>query len=363
MIFPENRYPLFGIMLWAQAGRQRRFDRDHDTETTMMNRRDFVIHGLASAPLWTALPGPAWPQGHYPERPIRLIVPRSAGGVVDMVARQWAEAVRSRLGAVVIENQGGGGGTIGTMNAAHAPADGYTLLLGSTSDLVLNPAITPQLQYAATDFASIALVAISVAAIMVNPSVPARTLQEFVAYAKANPGKLSYGSAGVGTMSNLAGELFKQLAGLPDIVHIPYKGAAGSYPDLISGQIPMVAANISEQTIELHRAGKIRILAVTTEKRLASAPELPTAADAGYPDLIAQLFMGLFAPAATPAAVIAQLAAVTGEVMGDKELQGKLVSQGFEPVLDSGPEKTAQYLKAEVARWTPILKASGMKPG
>ena len=124
-----------------------------------------------------------------------------------------------------------------------------------------------------------------------------------------------------------------------------------------------VAANISEQTIELHRAGKIRILAVTTEKRLASAPELPTAADAGYPELIAQLFMGLFAPAATPAAVIAQLAAVTREVMADNELQGKLVTQGFEPVLDSGPEKTAQYLKAEVARWTPILKASGMKPG
>jgi tripartite-type tricarboxylate transporter receptor subunit TctC len=329
----------------------------------MMNRRDFVIYGLASAPLCAALPGTAWSQGHYPERPIRLIVPRSAGGVVDVVARQWAEAVRLPLGSVVIENQGGGGGTIGTTNAAHAAADGYTLLLGSTSDLVLNPAITPQLQYAVTDFASIAIVAISVAAIMVNPSVPARTLQEFVAYAKANPGKLSYGSAGVGTMSNLAGELFKQLAGLPDIVHIPYKGASGSYPDLISGQIPMVAANISEQTIELHRAGKIRILALATEKRLGGAPDLPTAAEAGYPDLIAQLFMGLFAPAATPAPVIARLAAVTHEAMADKELQGKLVSSGFEPVLDSGPEKTTQYLKAEVARWTPILKASGMKPG
>ncbi len=329
----------------------------------MMNRRDFLIHGLASAPLCAALPGRAWSPGHYPERPIRLIVPRSAGGVVDVVARQWAEAVRSRLGAVVIENQGGGGGTIGTMNAAHAAADGYTLLLGSTSDLVLNPAITPQLQYAVTDFASIAIIAISVAAIMVTPSVPARTLQELVAYAKANPGKLSYGSAGFGTMSNLAGELFKRLAGLPDIVHVPYKGASGAYPDLISGQIPMVAANISEQTIELHRAGKIRVLAVATEKRLAGAPELPTAAEAGYPDLIAQLFMGLFAPAATPAPVIARLAAVTHEAMADKELQGKLVSSGFEPVLDSGPEKTTQYLKAEVARWTPILKETGMKPG
>src|SRR5258705_2707809 len=181
----------------------------------MMNRRVFLLHGMASAPLCAALPGRAWSQGHSPERPIRLIVPRLAGGCVGVVPRQWAEAVRSRLGAVVIENQGGGGGTIGTMNAAHAAADGYTLLLGSTSDLVLNPAITPQLQYAVTDFASIAIIAISVAAIMVTPSVPARTLQEFVAYARANPGKLSYGSAGFGTRSHLARAPFKRLARLP----------------------------------------------------------------------------------------------------------------------------------------------------
>jgi tripartite-type tricarboxylate transporter receptor subunit TctC len=330
----------------------------------MINRRDFVLFSLASAPLSAALPAAAWSQGHYPDHPIRMIVPRSAGGVVDVVARQWAEAVRAPLGAVVVENQGGGGGMIGTANVAHAPGDGYTLLLGSTSDLVLNPAITPNIQYnPGKDFASIAIIAISVAAIMVHPSVPVKTLQEFVAYAKANPGKLSYGSAGVGTMSNLAGELFKQLAGLPDIVHIPYKGAAGAYPDLIGGQIPMVAANISGETIALHRAGRIRILAVTSEKRVSAAPDLPAAAEAGYPDLIAQLFMGLFAPAATPPAIIAQLAAVTHDVMATKELQDKLVVSGFEPIVDYGPEKTAQYLKAELTRWTPILKASGMKPG
>jgi tripartite-type tricarboxylate transporter receptor subunit TctC len=329
-----------------------------------MNRRDFLSRLLASAPAAAAFPSWSFAQDRYPERAIRLIVPRSAGGVVDVVARQWAEAVRAPLGAVVIENQGGGGGMIGTATAAHAPADGYTLLLGSTSDLVLNPAIMPQMQYdASRDFAAIAIMAISVAAIIVTPSVPAHTLAELVAYAKANPGKLSYGSAGAGTMSNLAGELFKQLADLPDIVHIPYKGAAGAYPDLMGGQIPMVAGNISAQIIELHRAGKIRILAVTTDKRLAAAPDIPTAAESGYPDLIAQLFLGLFAPAATPPAIIAQLAAVTHDVMADREFQTKLVNSGFEPVLDSGPEKTAQYLKTEAVRWTPILKASGMKPG
>ena len=329
-----------------------------------MNRRDFLNLSLASATSAFAFAPSAFAQARYPDRPIRLVVPRSAGGVVDVVGRQWAEAVRAPLGTVVVENQGGGGGVIGTANVAHATGDGYTLLMGSTSDLVLNPAIMAQPQYdPIKDFAPVSIMAISVAAIMINPAVPAHTLQEFVAYAKANPGKLSYGSAGVGTMSNLAGELFKQLAGVPDIVHIPYKGASGSYPDLLGGQIPMVAANISGETLQLHRTGKIRMLVAMTDKRLAGAPEIPTAAEAGYPDLIAQLFMGLFAPAGTPPAVVTQIANVTHDVMADKALQQKLIDSGFEPVLDSGPEKTAQYLKAEVTRWTPILKASGMKAG
>ena len=200
------------------------------------------------------------------------------------------------------------------------------------------------------DFASISGLAISVAAIMVNPSLPAHNLKELVAYAKANPGKLSYGSAGAGTMSNLCGELFKKLAGVPDIVHIPYKGAAPGYTDLIAGTIPMMTSNITGSILAMHRAGQIRILAVATDHRLAVAPEIPTTAEAGYPDLIAQLFVGLFAPAGTPQPIIDRLANVTQEVVADKDFQTKLQDAGFEPVVDFGPDRTTKYLDRRTGR-------------
>ena len=164
---------------------------------------------------------------------------------------------------------------------------------------------------------------------MVNADVPVKSLSELVAYAKANPGKLSYGSAGAGTMSNLTGELFKQLAGLPNIVHIPYKGSNPAFHDLVSGHIPMMVFNISDQAVELHKAGKVRILAVASDKRAAPLPDVPTAAEAGYPAFVAQLFIGLFAPAATPAPIIEQISSETQRVMADKEFLEKLVGQGF----------------------------------
>jgi tripartite-type tricarboxylate transporter receptor subunit TctC len=326
-----------------------------------VNRRQAL--GLTLATLAAgAATFPAFGQNAYPDRPIRLIVPRPAGGVVDIIGRQWADQVRTSLGSVVIENVGGGGGTIGTATAAHAAPDGYTLLIGTTSELVLNPVLMQNLTYdAAKDFTPVSIMAVSVAAIVVNAALPVKTLAELVAYAKANPGKLSYGSAGGGTMANLAGELFKQLAGLPDIVHIPYKGAAPGLADLVAGHIPMMAANVSDAAIELHKAGKVRILAAASEKRITAAPEVPTGAEAGYPGFIAQLFMGLFAPAGTPKPVIDKLSKTTQEAMADKDFQSKLITQGYEPVVDSDPAKAAKYLKEEQARWAPVLKASGMK--
>jgi tripartite-type tricarboxylate transporter receptor subunit TctC len=326
-----------------------------------MNRRSFVMLALSSA---AAIPlDRTFAQGGYPQRPIRLIVPRSAGGVLDIIGRNWANWAATNLGAVVVENHGGGGGMTGTAIVAHAPPDGYTLLLGSTSDLVLNPTLTGNELYDPTkDFAAIAGLAISVAAIIVNPSVPAQNLKELVAYAKANPGKLSYGSAGTGTMSNLCGELFKKLADIPDIVHIPYKGAAGGYGDLIAGTIPIMTSNITGTTLAMHRAGQIRILAVATNERLSGAPEIPTTAEAGYPDLIAQLFVGLFAPSETERPVIERLATVSDGAVADKAFQHKLQDAGFEPVPSFGPDRTKQYLDQELVRWTPILKASGLKP-
>jgi tripartite-type tricarboxylate transporter receptor subunit TctC len=322
-----------------------------------MNRRNFL---RASAALASASLFPATAFAQYPDRPIRLIVPRTAGGVVDVIGREWASRVQNSFGTVVIENMGGGGGTIGAGTAARAPADGYTLFLGTTSESVLVPLLQKTNYDPAKDFIPISIMSVSVGAIVVHPSVPANNLKELVAYAKANPGKLNYGSAGAGSSSNLTGELFKHLAGLQDIVHIPYKSATPGITDLVAGQIPIMTPMISGNIVELHKAGKVRILASASEQRMAAAPDIPTGAEQGYPDLVSQLFIGLFAPTGTPQPVIDQLVRATGAVTSDKDFQAKLITAGFEPVIDSTPEKAAKYLKDEVARWTPVLKASGM---
>jgi tripartite-type tricarboxylate transporter receptor subunit TctC len=325
-----------------------------------MNRRELLGFGAASAA--ALLVRPASAQSKYPERPIRLIVPFAPGGVVDVVGRQWAEHVKTLLGTVVVENQGGGGGTIATTEVAHAQPDGYTMLFGNTSTMVLNPAImTRPLYDPVKDFAPIAIVAISASGIMIHPSVPATTLAEFVAYAKANASKLSYGSAGSGTMTNLAGELFKQIIGAPEIVHVPYRGAGPGITDLVSGHIPMMTVNVTGQLLDLHRSGKIRILAVTSPARLKGAPEIPTAVESGLANMIAQLFNGLFVPAATPKAIVNQIAQASHTAMQDAAFQKVLIDAGLEPIVDSDPAQAQRFLQEEVARWTPIIKATGMK--
>jgi tripartite-type tricarboxylate transporter receptor subunit TctC len=327
-----------------------------------MNRRE-LLRGSALAFASATLAGVASAQAKYPDRPIHLIVPRPAGGVVDVIGREWANGVRETLGTVVVDNMGGGGGTIGAAAAARATPDGYTLLLGSTSELVLSPIIKAQSYNTDRDFRPVAIMALSMGAIAVHPSVPVHNLKELVVYAKANPDKLNYGSAGAGTSSNLTGELFKHLAGLPDIVHIPYKGANPGIADLVAGQIPMMTPMISGGLVDLHSAGKVRILGVASEQRVSAAPNIPTGAEQGYPDWVAQLFMGLFTQRQTPQPIVDQLLSATTQVMQDKALQKKLTVAGFEPVTDSTPEKSAKYMKEEVARWTPVLTASGMKQG
>jgi tripartite-type tricarboxylate transporter receptor subunit TctC len=329
---------------------------------SQMHRRDVLAFGLASVSTAALRSLPASAQATYPERPIRLVVPRAAGGVVDVVARLWAERAKPQLGGIVIENQGGGGGTIAAIAVARAAGDGYTLLAGTTSELVINPVIMSQPSYdPIKDLVPISITAISVSSLMVHESVPARTLQELIAHARANPGTLSYGSAGTGTPAHLCGELFKTLAGLPDIVHVPYKGAAPGLADFFSGHIPMMTASISPPVLDMHRAGKIRILVAGTNRRLAGAPDIPVSTDVGFPDLITQQFMGLFAPAGTPKQIIEQIAGLTREITADKDFQNKLVQAGFEPVTDSGPQATATYVHEELVRWTPLLKASGLR--
>jgi tripartite-type tricarboxylate transporter receptor subunit TctC len=327
-----------------------------------MNRRDVLSLGLTPLAASALAPLTAFAQGKYPERPIKLMVAFSAGGVNDVVARQWAERVKTVLGSVYVENQGGGSGTIATGEAARAQGDGYTIALGSTSTMVLNPMTMAKVPYdAAKDFVPIAIIAVSTTSIVVHESVPVKTLPELIAYAKANPGKLVYGSAGTGTMSNLSGELFKQLTGLADLVHIPYKGAGPGITDLVSGHIPMMTPNVTGQVLEFHHTGKIRILAVNGAQRLGAAPDIPTAIEQGLPNMIGLLFLGLFAPAATPRPIIDRIAEATHTAMADPEFQKVLMASGLEAVPDSNSEKAKRFIDEEIARWGPVVKASGFK--
>jgi tripartite-type tricarboxylate transporter receptor subunit TctC len=326
-----------------------------------MKRRDVLMLGLGAAGCALGSPA-ALAQGTYPNRAIKLVVPFSAGGVNDIVGRHWGEKIKPLLGTVIIENQGGGGGTIGVVEAGRAEPDGYTLLLGSTSTMVLNGMTMQKPPYDANrDFVPVCIMCVSATSVAINASLPVKNVKELVAYAKANPGKLSYGSAGTGTMSHLSGELFKQLTGMTDVVHIPYKGAGPGMADLVSGHIPMMSPNVSGQVLEFHKAGKIRILSVNTQKRLSAAPDIPTSIEEGVPGMIGLLFLGIFAPAATPKPVVNRVAEATATAMADKDFQNVLVASGFEPINDMGPEKSLAYIAEEHQRWAPVLASLGMK--
>lgn len=324
-----------------------------------MNRRDVIKLGLTSI-AGAALPLPAF--AAYPDRPIRLVIPFSAGGATDVVGRMWAERMKAKVGTVVPDNKGGGGGVIGATEVARSAPDGLTFLFGNTSTQVLIPAIADKPPYdPAKDFQAVYLMAISPTSIVVHESVPAKTLKELIDYAKANPDKLSYGSAGAGTMTNLSGELFKQLIGVPGITHIPYKGSAPGVTDLASGHIPMMTPNVGGPLLQFHRTGQVRILAVASKKRLQAAPDIPTAEEAGLPGMIAANFNGLFAPAGVPKDIIDLIASETRTAMADKALQDQMITSGFEPVLDSGPEEAQREVLSELARWTPIVKSLNFK--
>jgi tripartite-type tricarboxylate transporter receptor subunit TctC len=330
----------------------------------MMRRREVLGLGLAalSAPLVSPLRASAQTQSKYPERPIRLVIPFPPGGVNDAVGRPWADKMKGLLGTVVVENVGGAGGAVGALAVARAQPDGYTLLLGSGGTQVIIPIASSQPTYDPVKaFETISLLGITAVCIAVHPSVPVQTLQELIAYAKANPGKLSYGSAGSGTMTHLTGELFKVLSGTPDIVHIPYRGAGPALTDAISGHIPMITPNVTGQVIELNKTGKLRILAVTTPTRVAAAPEIPTAIEAGLPNMISQNFVALFAPAGTSRPIIEQVAQATRSGLSDRDLQDLFHQAAFEPRPDSGPEHARRFLDDEVTRWSPIIKAIKLK--
>ena len=298
----------------------------------------------------------------YPARPIRLVIPFPPGGAYDFVGRPWAERMKHSLGTVVVENSGGGGGSLGAAAVARALPDGYTLLLGGTLPHVNEALVKGKPVYdPVKDLDPIAGVAANFLCIAVHPAVPVQSLKELIAYAQANPGKLSYGHAGVGSIQHLVGELFKSLAGTPEIVPVAYRGTGPQITDLIGGHIQMGVPGVTGQVFELHRSGKIRVLAVTSPTRLTAVPELPTAAEQGFPGLIANGSIGLLAPAGTPIAIIAQIAQATRTAVAEPSYKQMLIDAGIEPILDSDPEKFRRSLAADVALWTPVVKALGLK--
>jgi len=327
-----------------------------------MRRRDILYLGSCGLAAGILPSRPTWAQSKYPERPIRLVIPFTPGGVNDTIGRPWANKMKSLLGTVVVENIGGAGSSLGAAVVAHAAPDGYTLLQGGAGSHVINPVATDHPLYdPIKDFAPITILGVTGLAIVVNPELPVTRLAELVDYEKANPGKLSYGSAGVGSMTHLTGELLKSLMHAPDIVHIPYKGGGALITDLVGGQIPMIMQSVTGQVIALHRSGKLRMLAVTSPARLVAAPDIPTAVEAGLPGMVSQNFIGLFAPARTPGAIIQQIAQATRTAMADSDFQQAFIASGFEPYVDSSPEKAARFVTDEIARWSPIIKAIGLK--
>ena len=326
-----------------------------------MKRRDLLAFGAAILCTGTTV-SRTLAQAKYPDRPIKLVVPFVPGGVNDAVARLWADRVKAPLGTVFIENQGGAGGAVGGAAVARAQPDGYTILLGGAGSQVLNPIAMSKPPYdPIKDFEPIAILAVTALTIAVTPSLPVHTLKELIAYAKANPGKLAYGSAGTGSMTHLGGELFKSLAGAPDIVHVPYRGTGASVTDVSSGQVPMIVANVTGQILELHKSGKLRMLFVTSPERLASEREFPTAVEAGLPGMVSVNFTGLFAPAKTPKPIVERIADATRKAMEDPDVRKNLIEQGMEPYRDSTPEKTQRFVEEDIARWTPVIHSIGLK--
>jgi tripartite-type tricarboxylate transporter receptor subunit TctC len=318
----------------------------------------FLLAALAAGWQWIASAA-AQP---YPSRPIRLVVASSAGGVHDVIGRLWADKLKTSLGAIVIDNRGGAGGSIGVAEVVRAQPDGYTLLLGSNGTHILHPLVSRQPAYdAVNDFEVISVFATTSTAVAVHPSAPAPTLRDLVDYAKAHPGKLSYAHGGVGGPSHTAAEMFKRLAGELDIVPIPYKGMGPAQADVIAGTVPMFVPNITGQVIELHRSGRIRILSVNAPARHEALPDIPTAIEAGVAGMVSQNFFGIFAPAGTPKPIVAQIDRLTQAALAEKEFHKRLGDAGFEPMPGTGGDAAKAYIKSEYARWKPIIDASGAK--
>jgi tripartite-type tricarboxylate transporter receptor subunit TctC len=319
-----------------------------------------LYSALCAGALIAALGAAAASAQDYPNRPITLVVPFPPGGSTTIVARIVADKMSEALGqSIVIDNRGGAGGTVGSRAVAKSPGDGYTILLGYTGTLAIGPTLYGNAGYdPRADFAPIGRIGTAPNTLVVHPSLPVHSVAELIAYAKANPGKLNYGSAGIGTVSHVCGEYFATAAGVK-ITHIPYKGTGPAIIDLLGGHIPMAFAPVPA-THENARTGKLRMLAVTSAVRSTLLPDVPTIAEAALPGFEAVLRYGLVAPPGTPRGVIDKLNAALNSALASEEVRARLAIDGAEP-LPSTPVQYADDIDREETQWSKVVKASGAK--
>ena len=296
----------------------------------------------------------------FPEKPIRIVIGFPAGGPLDQHARLLSERLQAVLGQpVLVDYKAGAGGTVGAQEVMKAAPDGYTLMLANTGVMVINPALYSKLPYQTTrDFTPIARTAMQPLALLVNPKVPVNSLKEFVDYAKARPGQVNYGSAGNGGISHLVPEMFKNSTGL-FMVHIPYRGSAPAFTDLMGGQVQFMAESIP-QAAGYHKQGKVKALAVTSRERNPALPDTPTVMESGIKDFEVVGFYGFLAPAGLPKDVTARLSDAFRQVLATPDVRNRMVSQGADPAF-LGSEDFGKFLNAEMPRWADAVKKSGAR--
>jgi tripartite-type tricarboxylate transporter receptor subunit TctC len=303
---------------------------------------------------------PVTSAAEYPDRPIRLVVPFPPGGGADNLARLVMPKVAERLGnTIFIENRPGAGGNVGAESVARAAPDGYTLLYGTNGTHGINASLYGNLRFdPLKDFAPVSPMTIIAALLIVNPELPVKSVGELIRYARSNPGKVNFASAGNGTTSHLAGELFKTMAGI-DIVHVPYRGGALGAMDLIGGQVQMMI-DVMPNSYPLAKEGKVRGIAVTTAERFPGAPEYPTFAESGLPGFEVSAWDGIFAPAGTPEHIVDRLNAAIRQALEDPQLRAALIARGAQPV-PATPEEFARRVAASAQKWGKLVRDAGAK--
>jgi tripartite-type tricarboxylate transporter receptor subunit TctC len=296
----------------------------------------------------------------YPNRPIRAVVPLAPGGGTDTVGRLVAAKLSESLGQqIVVDNRGGGGGVVGTDLVAKATPDGYTILVGSITTNAVNPVLYKKLPYDhIRDFAPISLIGTVPNALVVHTSVPAKSMKEFIAHAKANPGKVNYGSSGLGSAPHLSMELIRSMTGVA-MTHVPYKGAGAAVADVLGGQIQALCSSLAGLLPHI-KSGRVRALGVTTTKRNLQLPDVPTIAESGLPGYEVTIWYALFAPGATPKPILARLNAETVKALSTAELKERLTLQGLDVTSSTTDELTA-LVKSETAKWAKVTKESGVQ--